>query len=605
MHAHLLRHNINTVNNGPTDPSQSTTALASVADIWYNPDATRNGRRSMPDLDPDDLNIIAVSTENGNVAYQRLASTSTNQSGKDDNGSTGKRGNNKNINAKNNLHDRPTAISVNGGSGSLNGSGGGGGSSSGGGGYKQKRSPIRTIQKKIFGGNLLHHGVTAASAAIGKSASAAAVSRDGNNNSMSTTNAISNNNMSVIINPLEVVKNPQQQQQQTIQNQSQSPSVESIRIKLHAGVGDLEDGVAEHELEEEEEAPSGQPLLSSSAPTGSVNFLVAPSSDDHQQLDPSSDGYEAAAELGDEDDDEGDDLEAEAEEECSVDKDVDEAMADMSLLDNHPATGGGNHSDYCGDYDDDGDEDEDSSWHQAGQNSGEGGSSGRRSGEDGRSSCDSMQICSESGAVTSSSRFVGDVNFIGDVMSEHDRTKNKKNYSLEGLKMKVGRRGKKKGSATVVKGQDLQREVKLDSSKTAKKQQQQQRLSGASKGSSDSGKSGNYLRYSDPTMSATKHTAADEEGMGELLSRSNINWEKSKRNVEILRENNKRRLKYFDKIHPLHSHMLLYYGVYDTKRVLHCLRTLRNLLGNEPRTFLCLTMTTSVADSHVKALLIR
>lgn len=93
--------------------------------------------------------------------------------------------------------------------------------------------------------------------------------------------------------------------------------------------------------------------------------------------------------------------------------------------------------------------------------------------------------------------------------------------------------------------------------------------------------------------------------MDELLLRNNINWEKSKRNVEVLRENNRRKLKFFDKIHPLHSHMLLFYGVYDTKRVLHCLRTLRNLLANEPRTFLCLTMTTSVADSNVKGLLIR
>lgn len=531
VHAHMLRH------------SEMQPSLA-VADIWYNPEAARHGRRSMPDLDADDLNIIAVSTENGNVAYQRLAATTTTNTSNNSKG--GKRHGHQ---QQQQDQSRPRAVN-----GNANGGGVGGGSSSL--SSKQKRSPIRTIQKRIFGVSLMSSGTS--NNGGGNSGKCTNLNRDGNNNSM----ASAGNNISVIINPMEASSTP-----------SLSPPVleteEAVRIKLHAG----KEEVVNHLVEGEEE--DGQPRLSSSAPTGAVNFLV---SAEANGTVPEAD-KQREEEAGYDDDDEMDD-----EEEMSAEKEVDEA-ADMSLLETN---NNNSDDDEDGEVDEEEDEDE-SSWHPQGE------LNGRPHGDEGgRSSCDSMKVCSEGEA--NSNRFVGDVNFIGDVMSEHDRTKNKKNYSLEGLKMKASQVRQKAGAL-------------MKDSKKAEKKAKKQRLSGTSKGSSDSGdsKSGksNY-RFSDPTGVATVVTTTTSEGgMDELLLRNNINWEKSKRNVEVLRENNRRKLKFFDKIHPLHSHMLLFYGVYDTKRVLHCLRTLRNLLANEPRTFLCLTMTTSVADSNVKGLLIR
>lgn len=106
-----------------------------------------------------------------------------------------------------------------------------------------------------------------------------------------------------------------------------------------------------------------------------------------------------------------------------------------------------------------------------------------------------------------------------------------------------------------------------------------------------------------------------------------INWTKtqetletSKKNVEILRQNAARdgnvkflrrnlsqtdRKRHFDRLHPFHTHMLLYYGVYDTKQVLYTFQTLRNIIACDCRTFLCLSITTSVSSSPMKQFLVR
>lgn len=110
-----------------------------------------------------------------------------------------------------------------------------------------------------------------------------------------------------------------------------------------------------------------------------------------------------------------------------------------------------------------------------------------------------------------------------------------------------------------------------------------------------------------------------------------ISWNKaqetieiSKKNVEILRQNAARpgsifangrsnatntgtinRKRHFDRLHPFHTHMLLYNGVYDTKQVLYAFQTLRNIIACDCRTFLCLSITTSLSNSPMKQLLIR
>ena len=547
VHAHMLR-------QSEKESTGSAGGGVSVADIWYNPDSARLGRSSMPDLDADDLNIIAVSTENGNVAYQRLSTTAANNQSNSTSSSGGPKGPSGGVQRRHELPQlqtsRPSVIAGEGGV--VNGGGVGVNLMA-----KQKKSPIRTIQKRIFGVSLMSgHGGLAGSygggGAIGKG-----VLRDGNNNSMTN---VASNSISVIINPMEATTaaaaSGSGKKHEQLRSASASP-VDSVRIKLHAG-----------DTEEDEEDEPEQKVLSSSAPTGAVSFLIAASDatgteeDKKRQSTVDPDDH-----CGYEDDDE---MEAD-EEEVSVD----DVAADLSLAD-QPT----NNSDEE-DADHDADEDESSFQHHHLQTTTTNGDQQ----QDGRSSCDSEG---------NSNRFVGDVNFITDVMSEHDRTKNKKNYSLEGMKAKA---------AQVVQRQKAAREAKKAEKKGKKKQQ---RLSGASKASSDSGSGKSNFSGGGGGHSVPIGKDGDSaEGMDELLLRNNINWEKSKRNVEILRENNKRKFKFFDKIHPLHSHMLLYYGVYDTKRVLHCLRTLRIVLANEPRTFICLSMTTSVAEANVKGLLVR
>ncbi|KAG5676729.1 hypothetical protein PVAND_006540 [Polypedilum vanderplanki] len=86
--------------------------------------------------------------------------------------------------------------------------------------------------------------------------------------------------------------------------------------------------------------------------------------------------------------------------------------------------------------------------------------------------------------------------------------------------------------------------------------------------------------------------------------------EKGKENVKILKKN----LNEFDgffqtrieKLHPFHTHLLLYHTCYDTKRILYCLETLRNIIvAGNPKLFMCLTINTAVSETQLKHLLIR
>lgn len=111
----------------------------------------------------------------------------------------------------------------------------------------------------------------------------------------------------------------------------------------------------------------------------------------------------------------------------------------------------------------------------------------------------------------------------------------------------------------------------------------------------------------------------------DISQQQKINWQKaegtfeiSKKNVEILRKNaemqgvkflprktSQERKRHFDRLHPFHTHMLLYYGVYDTKQVLYAFQTLRNVIASDCRTFLCLSITSSMSNSPMKQLLVR
>ncbi|XP_049292630.1 protein dopey-1 homolog isoform X1 [Anopheles funestus] len=60
-----------------------------------------------------------------------------------------------------------------------------------------------------------------------------------------------------------------------------------------------------------------------------------------------------------------------------------------------------------------------------------------------------------------------------------------------------------------------------------------------------------------------------------------------------------------NKLYPFHTHFLVYESVFNTKQVLYMIETLRNILTNDARFFLCLSVTTSVSSGQIKSLLLR
>lgn len=90
----------------------------------------------------------------------------------------------------------------------------------------------------------------------------------------------------------------------------------------------------------------------------------------------------------------------------------------------------------------------------------------------------------------------------------------------------------------------------------------------------------------------------------------NERLEKSKANVKILKKNLEsdefESLLKVEKLHPFHTHLLMYYGVYDTKQVLYCIETMKNVMfGGNLKLFLCLSINTSASEVQLKHLLIR
>ncbi|XP_030388134.1 protein dopey-1 homolog [Scaptodrosophila lebanonensis] len=102
--------------------------------------------------------------------------------------------------------------------------------------------------------------------------------------------------------------------------------------------------------------------------------------------------------------------------------------------------------------------------------------------------------------------------------------------------------------------------------------------------------------------------------------------EKSKQNVEILRQNaaqnaeelsirsstkscsslsDIRKMRNADVVHLFHNHLLIYLAIYDTRQTLYAFQTLRNIISCDKRTFLCLSITTSFSSGSLKEMLIR
>lgn len=153
------------------------------------------------------------------------------------------------------------------------------------------------------------------------------------------------------------------------------------------------------------------------------------------------------------------------------------------------------------------------------------------------------------------------------------------------------------------------------------------RLSCASKQSVDSANNSISLKDDSPSLNDSDDDLTEEnthEEGGDSISIDStrkqddkkIPWddatiEKGKQNVEILRQtvgNDSVKLKQKnmrDRVHPFHTHILLYYGVFGTKQVLYSLQTLKNIIQCDSRTFLFYAMKTSVPTGPIKDLLAR
>ncbi|KAG7202175.1 hypothetical protein KM043_015855 [Ampulex compressa] len=108
-------------------------------------------------------------------------------------------------------------------------------------------------------------------------------------------------------------------------------------------------------------------------------------------------------------------------------------------------------------------------------------------------------------------------------------------------------------------------------------------------------------------FSNSSNTSIVEDILNEVLDRvmqlCDI-AEVPKSSDETVHENTKTSRNFGVGVHNLHSHMLLYCGVYDSTRTLYALRTLRNELLTNTRMFLCCAATTAVANTTKNTILL-
>ncbi|XP_032590536.1 protein dopey-1 homolog isoform X2 [Drosophila grimshawi] len=281
---------------------------------------------------------------------------------------------------------------------------------------------------------------------------------------------------------------------------------------------------------------------------------------------------------------------------------------------------------------------------------------------------DSLTISSSGAAAASDDvkRFVGDCERVTETLTQYERIKSRKTYRLT--------REKTPGDSSLnepaeqapdnehaLPADEYFNEAAVDKKQTKESKEQRKRkkllsssekkrLSCISKTSTDS-------NHSNPAEQLeTEHSEEEPELGNEAASQCTINvedkrrnlcletsklqpadWqktlEKSKQNVEILRQNAAAaaavaaaeeqqsirsstksssslgigitRHMATDSAHLYHNHLLLYLAIYDTRQTLYALQTLRNIICCDKRTFLCLSITTSFTSGSLKQLLIR
>ncbi|KAH8396651.1 hypothetical protein KR215_001784 [Drosophila sulfurigaster] len=283
---------------------------------------------------------------------------------------------------------------------------------------------------------------------------------------------------------------------------------------------------------------------------------------------------------------------------------------------------------------------------------------------------DSLTISSSAGggAADDVKRFVGDCERVTEALTQHERIKSRKTYRLTREKTpgdsSLNEPSEEQQTAhqqdnehalpadeyfseALLRPQDKKLAKELRKRKKLLTSSDKKRLSCISKTSTDSNHS-NLAEHLETEATAT-HSEEEQEASNNENSQPTINvedkrrtlsletnklqpdWqktlEKSKQNVEILRQNaaaaaaaNEEQLsirsstksnsslstfRHTDAAQLYHNHLLLYLAIYDTRQTLYALQTLRNIICCDKRTFLCLSITTSFTSGSLKQLLIR
>ncbi|XP_034479479.1 protein dopey-1 homolog [Drosophila innubila] len=284
---------------------------------------------------------------------------------------------------------------------------------------------------------------------------------------------------------------------------------------------------------------------------------------------------------------------------------------------------------------------------------------------------DSLTISSSAGGAGGASddvkRFVGDCERVTEALTQHERIKSRKMYRLTREKTpgdsSLNEPEEQQAvdnehalpadeyfnEAAILRPQDKKLAKELRKRKKLLTSSDKKRLSCISKTSTDS----NHSNLAEQLEVETH--SEEEEGETGNESNNTINvedkrrnlcletnklqpdWqktlEKSKQNVEILRQNAAAAAavaaaeeqlsirsstksnsslglgigssRQTDAAHLYHNHLLLYLSIYDTRQTLYALQTLRNIICCDKRTFLCLSITTSFTSGSLKQLLIR
>ncbi|XP_055611596.1 protein dopey-1 homolog isoform X2 [Uranotaenia lowii] len=110
------------------------------------------------------------------------------------------------------------------------------------------------------------------------------------------------------------------------------------------------------------------------------------------------------------------------------------------------------------------------------------------------------------------------------------------------------------------------------------------------------------------TAGATSETPSSGSVFGGDSQRSSSNSKDSNRSVregDLFSFGRRKSWRNSSKLYPFHSHFLIYESIFNTKQILYTLETLKNILANDSRFFLCLSVTTSVSSSQIRSLLVR